>query len=71
MMKIHNKSNLPYKIIGEVIDFIGSLPEDTMYEGKIDISSFVWKDKEYNVQIRYLKRDVEWIFTEKGDNNDK
>lgn len=62
MMKIHNNANLPYKIIGEVIDFIGSLPEDTMYEGKIDISSFVWKDKEYSVQIRYMKTCVEWRF---------
>ena len=64
MMKIHNNANLPYKIIGEVIDFIGSLPEDTIYEGKIDISSFVWKHKEYKVQIRYMKRDVEWRFME-------
>ena len=71
MTKIKNKCKLPYKIIGSIMDdYINQSPEDTLYEGKIDIFDFVWRSTKYHVQIRYMKRDIEWRFTEVGDIDD-
>lgn len=64
-MKIINKTNLPYKLIGQVIDdYIGNHYEDTLYVGKIMYFEFMYRDKIYKCQIRYLKRYVEWRFYE-------
>ena len=64
-MKVVNKANLPYRIVGYVIDeYIANNYEDTCYYGKIEYFEFIYKDKKYKAQIRYLKRYVEWIFCE-------
>ena len=65
-MKIVNKTNLPYKIIGDMIDKIQAHNVgNTMYYGKVEYCVMGYKDKEYKVQIRYLKRYVEWVFYER------
>lgn len=62
-MKIVNKANLPYKVIGQVIDeYIERNYEDTCYVGKIEYFEFICQGKKYKVQIRYLKTFVEWRF---------
>ena len=66
-MKIINKTDLPYKVIGDIIDrIIENSYEDTCYFGKIEYFEIKYKDKIYKVQIRYLKRYVEWRFYEKN-----
>lgn len=62
-MKIINEAGLPYKIIGQVIDDVINRGEDeTIYTGKIEAFTIDYKDELYKVQIRYLKRFVEWRF---------
>lgn len=62
-MKIINEAGLPYKIIGQVIDDVINRGEDeTIYTGKIEAFTIDYKDNLYKVQIRYLKRFVEWRF---------
>jgi hypothetical protein len=64
-MKIVNDTKLPYQIIGKVIDnIINSDYQDTIYYGKIQTFKIEYQDKNYNVQIRYLKKYVEWRFYE-------
>lgn len=71
MIKIVNKPCLPYKIIGKAMDmYIDYSPEDTLYEGKIDVFTFKYQATEYEVCVRYLKRDVVWYFKEVGDINE-
>ena len=65
-MKIINGTCLPYKIIGQVIDeYININYEVTCYVGKIEYLEFKYKKEVYKVQIRHLKRYVEWRFDEK------
>lgn len=62
-MKIINEAGLPYKIIGQVIDDVINRGEDeTIYTGKVEAFTIDYKDNLYKVQIRYLKRFVEWRF---------
>ena len=62
-MKIINEVGLPYKIIGQVIDDVINRGEDeTIYTGKVEAFTIDYKDNLYKVQIRYLKRFVEWRF---------
>lgn len=62
-MKIINDAGLPYKIIGQVIDDVINRDEDeTIYTGKVEAFTIDYKDNLYKVQIRYLKRFVEWRF---------
>lgn len=62
-MKIINEARLPYKIIGQVIDDVINRGEDeTIYTGKVEAFTIDYKDNLYKVQIRYLKRFVEWRF---------
>ena len=62
-MKIINDAGLPYKIIGQVIDDVINRDEDeTIYTGKVEAFTIDYKDNLYKVQIRYLKRFVEWGF---------
>lgn len=62
-MKIINEAGLPYKIIGQVIDDAINRGEDeTIYTGKVEAFTIDYKDNLYKVQIRYLKRFVEWRF---------
>lgn len=69
-MKIVNKDNLSYEEIGKVIDFIiNNSYDDTKYVGKIDVCTIRVGYKIIKVQIRYMKRDIEWIFTKAGEND--
>lgn len=62
-MKIINNTDLSYKIIGQVIDdTIIKNKADTLYYGKVYHFEIEYKNKEYKVQIRYLKKYVEWRF---------
>lgn len=65
-MKIINEPCLPYKVIGQVIDeYQNKWYVDTCYVGKVEYFKIEYKHKQYKVQIRYLKRYVEWRFYEK------
>ena len=62
-MKIINETNLPYKVIGEVIDqYIAHGYEDTFYVGKIEYFEFTYKNNKYDCQVRYMKKYVEYRF---------
>lgn len=62
-MKIINEVNLPYKVIGQVIDdYINDGRQITIYYGKTELFTIDYKDILYRVQVRYLKRYVEWRF---------
>lgn len=64
-MKIVNNTNLPYRVIGGMIDMILEHNiGDTIYYGKHDEGTVEYNGKEYIVDIRYLKRYVEWRFYE-------
>lgn len=67
-MKITNKTSLPYKVIGQVIDnYMGITCGDTNYVGKIKYFEFVYKGNVYKCEINYLKNYVEWGFYEKDN----
>ena len=66
---IVNKAKLPYGVIGKLIDNYINDYEDTIYVGKIEIIVIDFKGRLYNVQIRYLKRYVEFRFEEMEDKN--
>ena len=69
-MKIINKTDLTYKDIGMIIDgIIKSSVGDTCYVGKIDYCFVGTSKGTIKVQIRYMKRDVEWAFTKVGEND--
>lgn len=62
-MKIVNNTNLSYREIGLIIDeMIEDSKEDTIYYDKVDILKVNYKNKSIKIQIRYLKRYVEWRF---------
>ena len=62
-MKIINNTNLSYKEIGEIIDeIINTSEEDTHYIGQIEVGKVEYKKRIIKIQIRYLKRYVEWRF---------
>lgn len=62
-MKIVNNTDLSYKEIGSIIDeMIEDSNEDTIYYDKVDILKINYKNKIIKIQIRYLKRYVEWRF---------
>ena len=64
-MKIVNDVHLPFEVIGQIIDkYITDSYGDTLYYGKIDYFKMKYKGQIYKVQIRYLKRYVEWRFYE-------
>lgn len=69
---IINNANLPYKVIGRVIDNykIDSTP-DTLYVGKLDLIAISYKDKKYSISVRYLKQYVEFKFDAMEDKNGK
>ena len=68
---IINEAKLPYGIIGKVIDDYLNEYEDTYYIGKLETIIIDYKNSIYNVQIRYLKRYVEFRFRKMEGNNDK
>lgn len=64
-MKIINEAKLPFEVIGQIIDkYIADSYGDTLYYGKIDYFKMKYKGQIYKVQVRYLKRYVEWRFYE-------
>ena len=65
---IINDAELPYQFIGKVIDnYLNDYEEDTFCVGMV----IDYKNKLYNIQIRYLKRYVEFRFAEMEDKDDK
>jgi hypothetical protein len=65
---IRNKTSLEYATIGMIIDQIQkSNTGNTMYYGKVDWTILEVGSHKIKVQIRYLKRYVEWYFTELGE----
>ena len=67
-MKIINKTNLPYKVIGQVIDdYINKSYGDTFYVGKIEYFEFLYKENKYKCEVAYLKSCVRWCFCEKDN----
>lgn len=67
-MLIRNKTSLEYATIGMIIDQIQkSNTGNTMYYGKVDWTILEVGSHKIKVQIRYLKRYVEWYFTELGE----
>lgn len=66
-MKIVNNTNLPYKAIGQVIDeYLEMNYGSTSYVGKVEVMTIDYKDVLYKVQVRYLKKYVEWRFEKYG-----
>ena len=64
-MKIINNTDLSYKEIGAIMDvIIEDSKEDTHYFGQTEsiLIKNKEKDKIIRVEIRYLKRYVEWRF---------
>ena len=61
-MKIINNTNLSYKEIGDIIDEVMQTKEETNYVGKIEIGKVLYNGVPINIQIRYLKKYVEWRF---------
>ena len=69
-MKIINETNLCYAELGLLIDnIIKSDIGITHYYGQVEHTIIEFGIHKIQVQIRYLKRYVEWRFDEKG--NDK
>lgn len=63
MIRIINNTDLYYKEIGEIIDNIQwEYRGDTNYVGKIDFIKIKYKRQNIEIQIRYLKKSVEWRF---------
>lgn len=63
MIKIINNTDLFYKEIGEIIDNISwTYKNDTNFIGKIDYLKIKYKRQNIKIQIRYLKKSVEWSF---------
>ena len=64
-MKIINQTDLNYQTIGLLIDTIMEKNQgSTNYYGKIEFCRMSVGNRVINVQIRYLKRYVEWYFWE-------
>lgn len=61
-MKIINNTNLSYKEIGDIIDELMQAKEETNYVGKIEIGKVLYNGVPINIQIRHLKKYVEWRF---------
>ena len=67
-MLIKNETNLSNIEIGKIIDIVQTYKtEDTHYHGQIEVGEVKYKNINYTVQIRYLKRYVEWRIYEKGN----
>lgn len=63
MIKIINNTDFFYKEIGEIIDNISwTYRGETNYVGKITYMKIKYKRQKIKIQIRYLKKSVEWSF---------
>lgn len=63
-MKIVNNTKLGYKTIGNIIDHIIDMDNgDTHYYGQVKFATCeLENDTVLRIQIRYLKKYVEWRF---------
>ena len=60
-----NQTDLSNEVIGKMVDqILREGKEETIYYGKINSYRFVHGKKSYKLQIKYLKRYVEWRFME-------
>lgn len=60
---IVNDTDLDVRDIGDIIQCIQALcSEQTNYYGKVEATTIICGNKEYKIQIRYLKNYVEWRF---------
>lgn len=65
---IVNDTDLDVRDIGNIIQSIqDAYPARTNYYGKVEATTIIHCNKEYKIQIRYLKNYVEWRFM--YDNN--
>lgn len=65
---IVNDTDLDVRDIGNIIQSIqDAYPAKTNYYGKVEATTIIHCNKEYKIQIRYLKNYVEWRFM--YDNN--
>lgn len=63
MIKIINNTDFFYKEIGEIIDNITwDYRAETNYVGKIEYLKIKYKRQLVKIQIRYMKKYVEWRF---------
>lgn len=63
MIKIINNTDLFYKEIGEIIDNIQwDTRGETLYVGKIDVFKIKFKRVRLKIQVRTLKKSIEWRF---------
>ena len=71
-MLIKNNTSLDYESIGILIDKIQKETYGaTLYEGLLQACKIKWYEKTIKIQIRYLKRYVEWYFEELKDSDTK
>lgn len=60
---IINETDLDMRDIGNIIQYIqDTYPARTNYYGKVEATTIIHCNKEYKIQIRYLKNYVEWRF---------
>lgn len=60
---IVNDTALDVRDIGNIIQSIqDAYPARTNYYGKVEATTIIHCNKEYKIQIRYLKSYVEWRF---------
>lgn len=60
---IINDTDLDMRDIGDIIQYIqDTYSEQTNYYGKVEATTIIQCNKEYKLQIRYLKNYVEWRF---------
>lgn len=65
-MKIINETNLCYAELGLLIDNIIKIDNgSTHYHGQVELTTVEFGSHIIQVQIRYLKRYIEWRFYEK------
>lgn len=65
---IVNDTDLDVRDIGNIIQYIqDTYPARTNYYGKVEATTIIHCNKKYKIQIRYLKKYVEWRFM--YDNN--
>lgn len=60
---IVNDTALDVRDIGNIIQSIqDAYPARTNYYGKVEATTIIHCNKEYKIQIRYLKNYIEWRF---------
>lgn len=68
--KIKNVANVPYEIIGALIDNYLEIVKGKEYEqGWLQYWEFEYKKESYTIYIKYLKKYRQWIIV-KNDEND-